>query len=101
MLLLLHVDTGIEKLVRVGLGLLYLLLPRFIGGLQPHLYPVELRDPFLAELITLGQQVVQALEVEVLASLAIAEFTEPSLLHRLKAVDRVVWAALPTKRLIN
>ena len=101
LLLLLHVDTGTEKLVRVGLGLLYLLVPLSVAGLQPLLDPIELRDPLLAEQMALGQQVVQALEVEVLAPLAIAELTEPLLLHRLKAVDRVVWAALPAKRLIN
>ena len=90
LLLLLHVDTGTEKLVRVGLCLLYLLLPRFIGGLQPLLYPVELRDPLLAELIALSQQVVQALEVEVLALLVIAEIPETLLFLRLKAASRVV-----------
>ena len=101
LLLLFHVDTGTEKMVRVGLGLLYLLVPCSIAGLQPLLYPVELFDALLAELMALGQQVVQALEVEVLASLAIAEFTEPSLLHRLKAVGGVVWTARPALRLIN
>ena len=53
LLLLLHVNTGIEKLVRVGLGLLYLLLPCFVAGLQKLLCLVELLDPVFAELIAL------------------------------------------------
>ena len=35
LLLLLYVDTRTEKLVRDGLGMLYLLLPCSIAGLQP------------------------------------------------------------------
>ena len=35
LLLLLNVDSGTEKLVRDGLGMLYLLLPCSIAGLQP------------------------------------------------------------------
>ena len=53
LLLLLHVDTRTEKLIRVSLGLLYLLLPCFIAGLQKLLCLVELLDPVFAELIAL------------------------------------------------
>ena len=53
LLLLLHVDTGTEKLVRDGPSLFYLLLPCFIAGLQKLLCLVELLDPVFAELIAL------------------------------------------------
>ena len=82
LLLLLHVDTRTEKLVRVGLGLLYLLFPCFIAGLQKPLCLVELPDPILAELITLEEQIVHTLEIEVLSLLSIAHISEPSHLFR-------------------
>ena len=82
LLLLLHVDTDTEKLVRVGLGLLYLHLQCFIAGLQKLLCLVELPDPILTELITLEEQIVHTLEIEVLSLLSVAHISEPSHLFR-------------------
>ena len=88
-------------MVRDGPSLLYLLLPCSIAGLQPLLDLVELRDSLLAELIALGQQVVQALKFKVLGLLAISDISEPSPLFRQRKVDDDVGDAQLTKRLIN
>ena len=62
---------------------MYLLELFFVRVLQPLLSFVELPDPIFAELIILEQQVVQALEIEVLGLLSVAHISEYSHLFRL------------------
>ena len=69
-------------MVSVGLGLLYLLELFFVEGLQPLLGTLELLDPLFTELMAPGQQVVQALEVQVLGLLTVADSSQPMLLFR-------------------
>ena len=85
-------------MVSVGLCLLYLPELFFVEGLQPLLGILELLDSLFAELMAPVQQVVQALEVQVLGPLAVADAVHHILLAAQREVDQVVLAAQPTKR---
>jgi hypothetical protein len=61
---------------------MYLLELFFVRVLQPLLSFVELPDPIFAELITLEEQIVHTLEIEVLGLLSVAHISEPSHLFR-------------------
>ena len=78
--------------------MLYLLELLFVESLQPLLAIIELLDPVFVELMAPGQQIVQALQVQVLRLLSVADSSEPMLLFRGRKVNQDVCAAQPTKR---